>query len=259
MIETTRPHSHKNKTALRSHLLYYFSFAGVFCIAMLAWICPAGAQVEQMGWWSEFSLARVFDSPVVFGTVLGIFGLFVLFYIVVAIRSAALERAAKVWAGDLGLAELVAALGTPDANLAFVHIRWLRSERLYTWLRKRLAGERGARMLKQLLADLPDKEGNKQIEDQLLSSESDKKTRQAALVQLFEHRDEQLQRLLLTGLRQTKTGGSVSVYLIYLLEDLAVSEARPLLERLLTAGEIPTHILENALRRIPQPQEAKAK
>ena len=225
----------------------------------MLWICPAGAQVTRMGWWSEFSLARVFDSPAVFGTVLGIFGLFVLFYIIVAIRASALERAANAWAGDRGLAELVTALATPDANLAFVHIRWLRSERLYMWLLKRLPGESGTQKVQQLLSDLSEKEGRDQLESQLLSSDSDKKTRQKALVQLFERRDEQLQRLLLSDLRQIKTGGSVSVSLIYLLEDLAVSEARPLLERLLTAGKIPTPILKNALRRIPQPQEAKVK
>ncbi|HPA46735.1 MAG TPA: hypothetical protein PK395_13295 [bacterium] len=219
----------------------------------------AAAQAEETTQWSQFSLARFFDSPVVFCTVIGIFAVFILFYIVVAIRASALERQAASWAGEKALAELVDALTTPDAIHAFVHLRWLRSERLYTILLKLLPREEAASQIKTLLNDLPSENDRKALEDELLLPKTNRKARRKPLARLFDDRDEILRRLLMQSLRQAKTGGPVNVYVIYLLEDLGATEARPLLERLLGTGEIPSTILQNALRRIPQAQEAKAK
>jgi hypothetical protein len=212
-----------------------------------------------MGWWEEFSLARFFDSPIIFATVMGMTGLFILFSMAVALWAASLERAAAAWAGHRGLPELVAALDGSEAQLAFVRIRRLRSERLYSWLLKRLPRESATREVQMLLADLPDDGESKRLKQDLLSSQSGKNTRRQALLRLFERRDEQLQRLLMARLREAKDGGSVSEHLVYLLEDLDASEARPFLERLLGRGEAPESILRNALRRIPEVEETKAK
>ena len=218
-----------------------------------------GAQAEGTTRWTEFSLARFFDSPVVFWTVMGIFAAFMLFSIIVAIRTSLLERRAASWAGEKCLSELVDALTTPDAIHAFVHLRRLRSERLYSKLLKRLPKKEAAHQVRILLADLPAENDRKALEEELLSLKLNRKARRKPLARLFDERDEILRRLLMQSLRQARTGGPVNVYLIYLLEDLGATEARPILERLLGTGEIPSTILQNALRRIPQAQEAKAK
>lgn len=242
----------------RRRLLWWL-LPGVLGWAIAGFAYASRAHVVRMSWWDEFSLARFFDSPVIFGTVMGITGLFVLFYIIVALRASALERTAADWAGDRWLAELVEALDESDDQLAFVRIRYLRSERLYTRLFKHLPAEEAAKEAKSLLAGLPDNDETERLRRDVLSSESNKDTRREALIQLSERRDEQLQRLLMARLRQVKGGGSVSVHVVYLLEDLAASEARPLLERLLSSGEIPERILRSALRRIPRAQATKAK
>jgi len=239
-------------------------FAWFLLPAALAWsglgsTGGIGTQTVQMGWWGEFSVARIFDSPTLFATVMSICGLFVLFYIVMAVRAGGLERAAAVWAANRGLAELVSALDTADGQLAFVRIRHLRSERFYRRLLNRLPAAAAAKEVQMLLGDLPDDEKTGGLDKDLLSSESGKKTRREALIHLFERRDEQVKRLLMARLKEVRESGSVSVFVVYLLEDLAASEARPFLERLLSRGDIPRSILRNALRRIPQPQEAKAK
>ncbi len=219
----------------------------------------AYAQPEEMGWWDEFSLARLFDSPIVFGTVMGICGIFLLFYFILALKASRLEQSAQVWAGDRGLSDLVQALGTPSDHLAFVQIRKLRSERLYSKLVKELPRKDSSQQVEKLLDDLPKNDEREKLRKELLASDTGKKTRQKALLRLFELRDSELRRLLMSSLKEAKSDNEVSVSVVYLLEDLAASEARPLLERLLSAGKMPAPILKNALRRIPYPNEAKAK
>ena len=249
--------THVNQSGL---LRLLWSLLGGVLLWVLSGSTPVlGTQPVQMGWWEEFSLARFFDSPIIFATVMGMTGLFILFSTAVALWAASLERAAAAWAGYRGLPELVAALDGSEAQLAFVRIRRLRSERLYTWLLKRLPGESTTREVQMLLADLPDDGESKRLKQDLPLSQSDKNTRRQALLRLFERRDEQLQRLLMARLREVKDGGSVSEHLVYLLEDLDASEARPFLERLLGRGEVPESILRNALRRIPEVEETKAK
>ena len=257
--KTTRCSQRNNRATLKERItIVWLSVSLSVTFLMLApW--AARAQSEEMGWWDEFSLARLFDSPIVFGTVMGVCVFFVLVYIIMAIKASRLEESAAAWAGNRRLAELVDALGTPNDHLAFVQIRKLRSERLFSRLLKDLPGEDAAAQIHRLTDDLPKKDETEKLQEQIVASGTDKKTRRKALLRLFELRDEELRRLLMSALKQAKSENEVSVSIIYLLEDLGASEARPFLERLLSAGKMPAPILKNALRRIPYPNEAKAK
>ncbi|MEW6238103.1 MAG: hypothetical protein AB1656_22165 [Candidatus Omnitrophota bacterium] len=119
----------------------------IFCLFSMSILTrQAFAQTEGESFFDKYlPIAKLFDSPVFFGIVIGSAILFLLAAYIFINYAKALEKRSSEWAKSKKLDEIVAALESPipqEAKMAFVHLRKRSGEQEIQSLIERLQEQR---------------------------------------------------------------------------------------------------------------------